>query len=104
MEEITAVINEYVKSELLVVVPVLYILAKFLDSSKVNNQKIPLILMIISLVLAGIYTFATVDISTPQLFLLALFSTLVQGILLSGAAVFSGILIQTVNAAKNKQA
>lgn len=94
MENFATIINEYIKSELLVIVPVLYIIAKLLDTSKLNNQLIPGILMLISLTLAGVYTFASVDISSIQKILFAVFSTIVQGVLLSGSAVFGGILAQ----------
>lgn len=100
MENFASIMNEYIKSELLVLVPVLYIIAKYLDSSKVKKQSIPLILLAISVVLAGIYTFATVDTSNIHKVLMAIFSTIVQGVLLSGSAIFSGILVLTMN--KNK--
>lgn len=101
MEEFTTIINEYVRSELLVIVPVLYIIARNLNASKINKQLIPMVLMAIAVIMAGIYTFATVDTSTIHMFLMAVFSTLVQGILLSGTAVFGGILAQTVGKPKD---
>lgn len=102
MENFAAIMNEYVKSELLVLVPVLYIIAKIMDSYNVKKQMIPIVLMVISVTLAGIYTFATVDIGSFQKILMALFSTFVQGILLSGTAVFSGILVGLVNTQTKK--
>lgn len=96
MQDMTALINEYIRSELLIIVPVLYIIAKNLDSSSISKRWIPIILMLISVVLAGIYTFSTVDISTVRNVLMALFSTFVQGVLLSGTTVFSGLLANSM--------
>lgn len=100
MQDFVALLNQYVRSELLVVVPVLYILAKILSSSKVPNRKIPPILLIVSVTLAGIYTFAVMPVDNLKTILMAVFSTLIQGILLSGSAVFSGILGELMKAKK----
>ncbi|MEF9962583.1 MAG: phage holin family protein [Erysipelotrichaceae bacterium] len=104
MEQFALIMNEYIKSELLIIVPVLYVIARFMDASKVPNDKIPYVLMMVSILLAGIYTFSKIDIHSFQTILMAIFSTLVQGILLSGSAIFSGILFQsyTKNRKKNK--
>lgn len=100
MQEFVSLLNQYVRSELLAVVPVLYILAKILSSSKVPNQKIPVILLIVSITLAGIYTFAVMPVNSLKTILMAIFSSLIQGILLSGSAVFSGILGELMKAKK----
>ena len=100
MQDFITLLNQYVRSELLVVVPVLYVLAKIFAASKVPNREIPLILLIISVTLARIYTFAVMPVNSLKTFLMAAFSTLIQGILLSGSAVFSGILGNLMKAKK----
>ncbi|MEG0264797.1 MAG: phage holin family protein [Erysipelotrichaceae bacterium] len=102
MEQFAAMMNEYVKSELLVIVPVLYVIARFMDTSKVPNDKIPYVLMIVAVILSGFYTFATIDLKSFQAILMAIFSTIVQGILLSGSAIFSGILLQSYHKKRKK--
>ena len=101
MQDFVALLNQYVRSELLVVVPVLYVIAKMLNSSNVPNTKIPPILLVISIVLAGLYTFAVMPVDSLHKVLMATFSTLIQGILLSGSAVFSGILGQMMKMKKD---
>lgn len=101
--DFVAMMNEYIRSELLIVTPVLYIIARMLENSKVSNERIPWLLLVIAVILAGLYTFATTDISTYSRFLMALFSTAVQGVLLSGTAVFGGILGKLVANKKPKQ-
>lgn len=100
MQDFVALLNQYVRSKLLVVVPVLYVLAKILSPSKVPNRDIPPILLLISIILAGIYTFAVMPVNNLKAALMTIFSTLIQGILLSGSAVFSGILSNLVKAKK----
>lgn len=101
MQDFVALLNQYVRSELLVVVPVLYILARILSSSKVANRKIPIILLLVSVTLAGIYTFAVVPVNDFKTVLMAVFSSLIQGVLLSGSAVFSGIMGSLMKVKKN---
>ena len=99
--DIIALLNEYIKSELLVLTPVLYVLAKMLENSHLDNERIPWIVLAAAVFLAGLYTFAKTDISTLAGFLMALFSTIVQGVLLSGTAIFGGILGKLI--VKNKK-
>lgn len=101
--DFVSMMNEYIRTELLIVTPVLYIIARMLENSKINNDRIPWVLLVISLILAGLYTFANTDVSTFPGFLMALFSTLVQGVLLSGTAVFGGILGKLVANKKSNQ-
>lgn len=87
-----AIVNEYVRSELIVVTPVLYIFARMMENSRIRQEVIPWYLLLIAFVLAGLYTFSMTDISSVSKVLMALFSTIVQSVLLSGTAVFGGIL------------
>lgn len=84
--------NSYVKSELLILTPVLYIIARMMDTSQIDNRKIPWYLLLISIILSTLYTFANVDISTIPLCMMALFTSLVQGVLIAGTTIFGGIL------------
>lgn len=85
--------NHYARSELLVLVPVLYIIGKFLAQSKVSNVRIPMITLTISIVLSSIYTFSTVPIMNTTYVLLALFTSVTQGILFAGASILGGIML-----------
>lgn len=100
MEDFIALFNQYVRSELLVIVPVLYVIANILSKSKIANTRIPMMLLTISVVLAGMYTFAVTPIHSFQTILMATFTTLIQGILLSGSAIFGGILKELAIAKK----
>jgi len=90
--------NHYISGELLVLVPMLYILGKYLDQTKINNNHIPMILLSVSVFLTGIYTFATCETGSFQAFLMAIFMSAAHGVLLAGGSVFGGVVFQSVKA------
>lgn len=90
--EYVSLYQEYVKPELLVVTPALYILAKMMDNSHLDNRKIPWYLLLVSILLSCLYIFSTSDISSPPKVMNAIFTTVIQGVLLSGATIYGGIL------------
>ena len=79
----------YVKPELVVVIIVLYFLGASLKSSqRVKDKDIPMILGFIGVVICGIWVLATCPIGTPQEVAMAVFTALVQGILVAGTSVY----------------
>lgn len=92
MENFIEMFNQYARSELLILVPVLYIIGKLLVESKVSNHKIPLIITLLSIAICGIYTFSTVPIFNATHVLLSLFTSVTQGVLFAGASVLGKIL------------
>ena len=79
----------YVKPELVVVIIVLYFLGAFFKSSqRVKDKDIPMILGFIGVAICGIWVLATCPIGTPQEVAMAVFTSLVQGILVAGTSVY----------------
>ena len=87
-------LNTYVRSELMILVPVLYFVIKMFNKSKVKKERIPLYLCLISIGLSGIYTFSTVCTLTLHAVLLSVFSSVTQGLLLAGCALFGAVMMQ----------
>lgn len=81
-------IKEFIKPELLVLIPVLYVVGIGLKKSKLSDTLIPLILGGIAIVLAAAWVIATSDISTLKDVAYALFISVTQGILSAGASVY----------------
>lgn len=81
--------QDYIKSELLILIPVLYFIGTGLKKSKVSDKYIPLLLGIISIFLSGIWVFATSEITGIGEFALCLFTVITQGILIAGASVYA---------------
>ena len=84
--------QEYIKTELLILVPVLYFLGIGLKKSKMPDKWIPLILGISAVVMSAIWVIATVDISGVQEAASAIFTAVTQGVLVAGASVYANQL------------
>ena len=81
-------LKEFIKPELLILIPVLYVVGIGLKKSKLSDTLIPLILGGIAIVLSATWVIATSDISTLKDVAYALFISVTQGILSAGASVY----------------
>lgn len=81
-------LKEFIKPELLILIPVLYVVGIGLKKSKLSDTLIPLILGGIAIVLSAAWVIATSDISTLKDVAYALFVSVTQGILSAGASVY----------------
>ncbi len=80
--------SQYIKPELLVLVPVLcFIGAALKKSDKVRNENIPLALGCAGVVLALLWVLSTADWACINAFK-AVFTAVIQGIMCAGAAVY----------------
>ena len=83
-------LQDYIKPELLVLIPVLYILGLMLKKTeKINDKYIPVMLGIIGIVLSAIYVAAVSGIC-----LMSVFTAVTQGILVAGAAGYVNQLVK----------
>lgn len=80
--------QDYIKTELLILVPVLYFLGVGLKKSKLPDKWIPFILGVSAVVMAAIWVVATTDISGLQEAASAIFTAVTQGVLVAGASVY----------------
>ena len=88
MEE---VIN-FIKPELLILIPVLYFIGLGIKKSNVPDKNIPLFLGIISIFLSTLWVFSTSEIHNWQDVANAVFVSITQGILTAGTAVYANQL------------
>lgn len=88
--EMFNMIKDFIKPELLLLIPVLYIVGNgFKKTSLIKDKFIPLLLGSISILLAGLYTFATIDVNGIKEITMAIFTAITQGILIAGASVYA---------------
>ncbi len=92
--------QEYIKTELLVLIPVLYFIGIGLKKSKILDKWIPFILGITSILLSSIWVIASADISGVKEILSAIFTAVTQGVLVAGTSVYANQLY--VQAKKDK--
>lgn len=80
--------QEYMKTELLILVPVLFFIGIGLKKSKLANKWIPITLGLIGVLLSSIWVLGTTDISGMKEVAMAIFTAITQGILAAGASVY----------------
>ncbi len=89
-------IQTYIKPELLILVPVLYVLGAFIKRSRqIANCFIPSILGCCGVICSAIYTVGTEGFSV-----LGAFTSITQGILVAGAAVYANQLAKQAKKGK----
>ena len=80
----------YIKPELLVLIPVLVFLGCAAKQSTIIKDKfIPALLAAAGVLLAGLYVLATTTLTAPQDAAQAVFTALVQGLLCAAGAVYA---------------
>lgn len=84
--------QDYIKTELLILIPVLYFVGMGLKKSMIADKKIPLIIGLVSIVLSAIWVVATCEINGIKEVAFAIFTAVTQGILLAGATVYANQL------------
>lgn len=89
--------QDYIKTELLMLIPVLYFIGMGIKKSKMPDKWIPITLGITSVTLSAIWVVATSDISGIKETLSAVFTIITQGILIAGASVYTNqVVIQSM--------
>lgn len=82
--------QEYIKPELLILIPVLYIVGMILkNTEKISDKYIPLILGVCGIFLSSIYV-----LSISSFSLTGIFTGITQGILTAGTAVYADQLVK----------
>lgn len=87
-------LSQYIKPELLILIPVLYAIGAGIKKSDVNNKHIPWMLGVISIVLCAIYIFATQPFDRFQSIAMGVFTAATQGILIAAASVYVNQIIK----------
>lgn len=93
--DLLEMIKEYVKPELLVLIIVLYFVGMGIKNTELIKDKyIPIILGVIGVIVSAIYIVATSQIKGYQEILMAIFTSIVQGIIVAGTSVYVNQVIK----------
>lgn len=87
-------LNEYIKPELVILIPVLYLIGVAIKNSKVADKFIPWILGGVSVALSALWILATSFPDTAAEAALAVFTAITQGVLIAGASVYVNQLVK----------
>jgi len=93
-------LKEFVKPELLVLVPVLYLVGAGLKKSELADRLIPATLGLTGVLLAAMYIAATGVFAGAQDVIAGAFAALTQGVLCAGASVYVNQVVK--QAGKNE--
>ena len=86
--------NEYIKPEMLVLVPVLYLIGAAIKKSNIADKFIPWILGGVSVALSALWVFAASFPTTAEEAAMAIFTSITQGVLIAGASVYANQLVK----------
>lgn len=81
--------QDYIKTELLILIPVLYFIGIGVKKSKLPDKWIPITLGLSAIVLCTIWVIATTEISGLQETASAIFTAVTQGVLVAGTSVYA---------------
>lgn len=87
-------ITNYIKPELLILIPVLYLIGAGIKQLQIKDKLIPLILGAVSVLLCSLWVFATTDIDGSKAIATALFTAITQGALCAGASVYANQIVK----------
>ena len=87
--------EEFIKPELLILIPVLYLIGKGIKKSKkISDSLIPIILGGVGVLLSALWVFAMSDVSNGKEIAVAIFTAVTQGVLIAGASVYANQFIK----------
>ena len=86
--EFVEIFKEFVKPELIILIPVLYLVGMGIKRTSLKDSLIPIFLGIIAIGLSALYVFATSDIHNGKDIAMAVFTALTQGVLMAGGSVY----------------
>ncbi len=96
-------IMEFIKPELLVLIPALYFIGCMLKKSQAFADKyIPLILGLFGIILCALWVAGTSTLDTTQKILLAVFTAIVQGVIVAGLSVYANQIYKQLTQADDE--
>ncbi len=82
-------ITSYIEPKLLILIPVLYMLGLMIKKSEINDKYIPLILGVMGIILATVYSLIGNELKGVEKLLSVIFAGVTQGLLCASASVYA---------------
>lgn len=95
--------QEFIKPELLILIPVLYFIGAAIKKSALRDNLIPFILGVVGVIFAGVYLFAADEINGTQAIATAIFTAFTQGVLCAAASVYTNQIIKQASQDSDKE-
>jgi hypothetical protein len=88
------ILKSFIKPELIILVPVLFIIGEAIKNSEIKDKYIPLILGLVSIALCSLYVYGTTDIANAKELIMSIFVVITQSVLVAGASVYADQLMK----------
>ena len=98
--DIFEAMKDFIKPELIILIPVLYLIGCGIKKSEIKDKFIPILLGLVGVIFAGLYVFATCSTDGLKDIAMAVFTALTQGILTAGASVYFNQIYKQLNKKK----
>ena len=95
--------QDYIKPELLILIPVLYFVGEAIKKSKIKDTVIPFILGCVGSLLSAIYLFASTPVNGAQAIFTAIFTAITQGVLVAAASVYGNQILKQASKQKKEE-
>ncbi len=92
--------QDFIKPELLILIPVLYFIGAAIKKSSLKDALIPFILGAVGVVFSGVYVIASEPLNGAQAIATAIFTAFTQGVLVAGASVYANQILKQAEKAK----
>lgn len=89
-------ITDFIKPELMILIPVLYLIGIALKKTSLSDKFIPLILGASGIILSTLYLLSVTQIVSTQDVWSAIFAAITQGILCAGASVYANQIYKQI--------
>ena len=86
--------TDFIKPELLILIPVLCFIGMGLKKSAVSDKYIPLLLGVVSIVLCMLWVISTSSLANARDVATAIFTAVTQGVLTAGASVYANQIVK----------
>ena len=97
------VVKDFIKPELIILIPVIYLVGVGIKKSKkFKDEYIPILLGACGVLLTTLYVMATCEVAGYKDVLMALFTALTQGVLVAGCSVYVNQIIKQTKAVKKE--
>lgn len=85
---------EFIKPELLILVPVMYLIGAAIKKSEIADRFIPAILGGVAVLLSALWIGATSPLASGADIAMAIFAAITQGVLVAGASVYVNQIVK----------
>lgn len=86
--------QQYIRPELLILIPVLYLMGMAVKKSERIDKYIPIFLGVFGILLSALYVFSTSEVTNVKELATMMFTAITQGVLCAGMSVYANQIVK----------